>query len=321
MDPRILRSRFTGAIVGFGIGDALGMPTQFLSREQIQTYYGNPLATFTRAHNGHASQFLPQGSFTDDTQMMLVTAESLVECGRMDPAHQADSLLSWHLNPVPRTPMRANELACKHLAMGKPWNKSGVFSGGCGAAVRMPPIGLFYFRNTDTLVRSALENCLITHTDPRAKSAAVAVAYLTARLVRSSDHSSPGDQVLEVADRVQSIDADMAAMLRWVTQIVHLRPEEALFEIGTSSDSLEAVPAAIYCFLKHPRHFKSAVLIAVNAGDASDSIAALTGSFVGAIAGIGAIPIEWQQQVEDADVLSAIAEQLAALAIAEDAPQ
>ncbi len=316
MDLHDLKSRFSGAMLGFAIGDALGMPTQFLSRDQIRRYYGKPIMTFTRAHDGHASQFLPRGSYTDDTQMMLATAECLVECGKLNPARQAEALLSWFTNTVPhRTPMRANELACKHLSSGKPWNRSGVFSGGCGAAMRMPPIGLMYFRDTDALVRAALDECIITHTDPRAKAASVAVAYLVARLIQSNEHTPAGDQVLEVADRVQSIDRDIAAMLRWVIQIVHLPPDEALFEIGTSSDALEVVPAAAYCFLRNPRQFAQATLTAANAGDATDSIAALTGSFVGALSGTGAIPQDWKEEVEDGDVLVAIAEELAAVAL------
>ena len=316
MDPQEIRSRFTGTIVGFAVGDALGMPAQFLSREQILRYYGKPLEDFTRAHAGHASEFLPQGSYTDDTQMMLATAECLIERGGMEPARQADALLSWYLNTVPhRTPMRANELACRHLSMGKAWTKSGVFSYGCGAAIRMPPVGLFHFRNPEALVRAALDDCIITHTDPRAKAGSVAVAYLVARLIQSNEHTPAGDQVLEIADCVDAIDPDMAAMLRWVTQMVHLPPTEALFEIGTSSDALEVVPAATYCFLKHPRNFSQAVLTAVNAGDAADSIAALTGSFVGAFAGLDAIPRPWREAVEDADVLTAVADQLATAAL------
>ncbi len=316
MDPQEIRSRFTGTIVGFAVGDALGMPAQFLSREQIVRYYGKPLDSFTRAHAGHASEFLPQGSYTDDTQMMLATAECLIERGGMEPARQADALLSWYLNTVPhRTPMRANELACRHLSMGKAWTKSGVFSCGCGAAIRMPPVGLFHFRNPEALVRAALDDCIITHTDPRAKAGSVAVAYLVARLIQSNEHTPAGDQVLEIADCVDAIDPDMAAMLRWVTQMVHLPPTEALFEIGTSSDALEVVPAATYCFLKHPRNFAEAVLTAVNAGDAADSIAALTGSFVGAFAGFDAIPRTWREEIEDADVLTAVADQLATAAL------
>ena len=317
MDTRDLRSRFAGAMVGFAVGDAMGMPTQFLSREQILTCYGKPVTTFLRAHPGHASEFLPPGSYTDDTQLLIATAECLIEHGRMEPARQAEAILSWHVNTSPhRAPMRANELACKHLAAGKPWNKSGVYSSGCGAAMRMPPVGLLYYRQTDALVRAVLDSCLITHTDPKAKAAAVAVAYLIARLVQSGEKCSPGNQVLEVADCAHSIDSDMAAMLRWVIQVVDLPPEEALFEIGTSSDAIEVLPAATYCFLKHPRRFADAVPTAANAGDASDSVAALAGSFVGAFAGLETIPKTFRDEVEDGDVLAAIGDQLASLALA-----
>jgi ADP-ribosyl-[dinitrogen reductase] hydrolase len=229
----------------------------------------------------------------------------------MDPAKQADALLSWYLNTVPhRTPARANMRACKHLSTGRAWTKSGVFSGGCAAAVRMPPIGLFLHQFPETLVRSALDSCSITHTEPRARAGAVAVAYLVARLVQMTDHCSPGDQVLEAADKVAPIDSDMAAMLRWVTQIAHLPPEEALFEIGTSSDAIEAIPAATYCFLKYPKQFAQAVAAAVNGGDASDSIAALTGSFVGAASGLSAIPASFREQLENAELLQEVSEML-----------
>ncbi len=317
MDAKELTNRFIGTIVGFAVGDALGMPAEFLTRDQIRRYYGKQITGFVKAHDGHASDFLPAGSYTDDTQMMLATAECLIECEKMNPARQADALLSWYLNTVPhRTPMRANLRACKHLAAGRAWTKSGVFSASCGGAIRMPPLGLFFYRTPDTLIKAALNGCNITHTEPRARAAAVAVACLIARLVQSTERCSPGDQVLETADRVSSIDSDMAAMLRWVSQITHLPPEEALFEIGSSADALEATPAAIYCFLKYPRNYQHAVLAAVNAGDAADSIGALTGSFVGALAGVEAIPESWRLDVENSDLLVSVGESLASLSVA-----
>jgi ADP-ribosylglycohydrolase len=311
MNNKALTSRFAGTILGFAIGDALGMPAEFLSRDQIRRYYGKPIAGFIKAHPGHACDFLPPGSYTDDTQMLLATAECLVECRKMDAARQADALLGWYLNTVPhRAPMRANVRACKHLSTGRAWSKSGVFSSGCGAAVRMPAIGMFFFNEPEALLKAALDACSITHTDPRARASAVAVACLTARLIQTTEHCSPGDQVIEAADRVASLDGDMAAMLRWVTQITHLPPEEALFEIGTSADALEAIPAAVYCFLKHPRNYSGAVLAAANGGDAADSIAALAGSMVGAFAGIDSIPNHWKVEIENADILTGVAENL-----------
>jgi ADP-ribosylglycohydrolase len=311
MELKELADRFSGTIIGFAIGDALGMPAQFLTRDQIHRYYGAPISSFVQAHAGHASDFLPRGSYTDDTQTMLATAECLIECGKMDAARQADALLAWYLNTVPhRTPARANMRACKHLSTGRAWTKSGVFSGGCAAAVRMPPIGLFLNDSPEALVRSTLDACSITHTEPRARAGAVAVACLIARLLQMTERCSPGDQVLETADKVAPIDSDMAAMLRWVTQIVHLPPEEALFEIGTSSDAIEAIPAATYCFLKYPKQFAQAVTAAANGGDAADSIAALAGSFVGAAAGLSLIPKPWREEVENADFLKEVADML-----------
>lgn len=321
MSQRALTGRFVGAIVGFAVGDALGMPAEFLTRNQIRRYYDKLITDYLRSHPGHASDFLPAGSYTDDTQMMLATAECLIECEKMDAARQADALLSWYLNTVPhRTPMRANLRACKHLSTGRAWTKSGVFSSGCGAAVRMPPLGLFFYDSPEALTRAALEDCMITHTEPRARAASVAVAYLISRLVQATEYCSPGDQVLDTADRVASVDSDIAAMMRWITQITHLSPEEALFEIGTSADAMEAIPAAIYCFLKYPRQFDKAVLAAVNAGDASDSIGALTGSFVGALAGLEAIPKRWRDNVENYDLLLGVGESLAALTLSKPDP-
>jgi ADP-ribosylglycohydrolase len=312
MDPKELRNRCIGAIVGFATGDALGMPAEFLSREQIRRYYGKPISVFLKAHPGHANDFLPEGAYTDNTQTMLATAECLIECRKMDPARQADALLAWYQNTLPhRTPSTANLRACKHLASGRPWNKSGVFSSGCGGAMRMLPIGLFFSRFPEELVRAALDDCIITHNEPRARAAAVAVAYLIARLFRSDEKSRPADQVLETADHISHLDEDLAAVLRWTTQITHLPPEEALFEIGTSSDAIETVPAAVCCFLKHPRNYSGAVLSAVNAGDATDSIAALTGSFVGTLAGVQVIDKHFVRGLENADVLIGVGENLA----------
>jgi ADP-ribosylglycohydrolase len=309
-----LKDRCIGAIAGFAIGDALGMPAEFLSREQIGRYYGKPIEDFIRAHPGHANDSLPPGSYTDNTRTMLAVAECLIECRRMDPAKQADALLSWYLNTVPhRAPSTSNLQACKHLSMGRPWNKSGVYSGGNAAAMRMMPIGIFFHQYPETLIRAALDNCIITHTEPRARAAAVSVAYLTARLLQSDERCWPGDQVLETADSIAHLDEDLAAVLRWTTQITHLPPKEALFEIGTSSDAIETVPAAIYCFLKYPGDFAAAVLTAVNAGEAADSIGALAGCFAGLMSGFTAIDQKWLESVENADVLIGVGETLAKL--------
>ena len=105
MDATQSVGRFTGTLLGFAVGDALGMPAQFLTRDQIQRYYGKPISGFLKAHPGHASDFLNQGSYTDDTQMMLATAECLIECRKMDigPPGGCAALLVHQHHPAPDT--------------------------------------------------------------------------------------------------------------------------------------------------------------------------------------------------------------------------
>ncbi len=314
MESREMKSRCIGAIAGFAVGDALGMPVEFLGRDQIRRYYSRGITCFEQAPPGHASEFLPCGSYTDNTQTLLITAECLIECRKMDPARQADALLSWYRNTVPhRMASGANICACRHLSAGKPWNKSGIFSSDSQVISRMPPIGLLFQKDPQRLTRAALDDCIITHNQPRAKAACVGVAYLISRLAQSNENCRPADQVLETADYISHLDTDLAGLLRWTTDIVDLPPEEALSEIGTSADVLETFPAAVYCFLKYPRSHKSAVITAVNTGDDSDTIGALTGCFVGALSGYASIDKTWLAEIENSDVVIGIGETLADL--------
>lgn len=314
MMPQELKDRCVGTVLGFAIGDALGMPVEFLGRDQIRSYFGGDITCFQQAPPGHASSFLPSGSYTDNTQMLLITAECLIECRKMDPVRQAEILLSWFEHEVPhRTPSGASICACKHLSAGRPWNKSGVFSCETKVTSRMPPIGLLYCRDPQMLTKASLDNCSITHNEPRAKAACVFVAYLVARLVHSDLQSRPADQVMDAADHIGHMDGDLASLLRWTTEIVDLSPQEALFEIGTSCDVLEALPAAVYCFLKYPRNYSEAIVAAVNAGDATDTIGALAGCFVGSLNGASAIDRKWLNGIENPDLLLGMGECLADL--------
>ncbi len=81
MDPRF--SRAYGALAGLALGDALGMPTQAMSPEQIRAVYGR----ITGLVDGDASQpYAPgmsAGSTTDDTEQALLVAPSWYEAGAL----------------------------------------------------------------------------------------------------------------------------------------------------------------------------------------------------------------------------------------------
>ena len=79
--------RARGALYGLAIGDALGMPTQLLSRREIVTRWGGMLRGFEPAPPGHPiASGLPPGAVTDDTEQAVLLGRLLVRGhGTVDP--------------------------------------------------------------------------------------------------------------------------------------------------------------------------------------------------------------------------------------------
>ncbi|MBI4481431.1 MAG: ADP-ribosylglycohydrolase family protein [Acidobacteria bacterium] len=304
-----LRDRYRGALVGLAIGDALGMPAEFLTRDDIRRYYGE-IRDFTRARPGHANAHLPEGSYTDDTQIAILVAESILKQQRVDPSDLALNLLAWYQAPdTYRAPTLGLMKACRNLQQGKPWNRSGVFSEGGAPAARMVPVALLNFRNPAKLREDARLATLVTHNHPKAIAGAQAMACAFALCLQKSSLQAR-TFAGQVAQFVRDQDQEMSAKIRWLPTLLKGSEREALFEIGTSAYAIDAVPAALFCFLKHPRNFSRAVLTAANAGEDADTVAALTGGLSGAFLGYAALPKTWVNRVENGELLVGLADEL-----------
>src|SRR5580704_19559248 len=97
-----LRAR--GALYGLAVGDALGMPTQMLSREQIRDRWGGLLAGFEPSPSGHPiAAGMPVGAVTDDTEQAVLLARLLVSGhGTVDPRELAEALVRWERDMAER---------------------------------------------------------------------------------------------------------------------------------------------------------------------------------------------------------------------------
>jgi len=65
--------RLAGCLVGLAVGDALGTPLEFLPRDQVRKRFPEGLREMI------ASSLWNKGQYTDDTQMTLLIAESLLQ--------------------------------------------------------------------------------------------------------------------------------------------------------------------------------------------------------------------------------------------------
>jgi ADP-ribosylglycohydrolase len=95
--------RALGALYGLAIGDALGMPTQLLSPEELDRRFG-AITWFQPAPDNHPiAAGLPAGHITDDTEQALLIARLLIDGGgRIEPLTLANALADWERDMVRR---------------------------------------------------------------------------------------------------------------------------------------------------------------------------------------------------------------------------
>src|SRR5256885_13685039 len=131
-----------GALYGLAIGDALGMPTQLLSPEDVDRRFGT-ITWFQPAPDDHPiAAGLPAGHITDDTEQALLIARLLIDGhGRIDPHTLANALAHWEREMVrrgsPALLWPAAPRAISALAAGPPVGEGGPV----GGPHRAPPRG------------------------------------------------------------------------------------------------------------------------------------------------------------------------------------
>jgi len=122
-----VESRFVGCLLGMTIGDALGMPVEFLRPEEIRRRFGK-ITDFLPMPETRPGYHLQAGQYTDDTSLMLRTVESIIEKGRFEPEDVAMRFVKW-FNSADRLKRRAGRTttqAIMSLIKGVHWQASGI---------------------------------------------------------------------------------------------------------------------------------------------------------------------------------------------------
>ena len=337
--PKVL-DRFVGCLLGLACGDAMGAPVEEWSPETIRSSLG-----FIRDYQ---TTILGRGVVTDDTQMAILLSQSIIQNEYFDPSHFAYTLGEWmkRVDEGQESGRGAGQtvsLAARRLYKGIYWKRSGEFSAGNSAAVRVAPLALFHCKRPDeTLLRDAADSSIPTHIDPLAIAGTQVFALALSRLVKEDyEGFNPiefAEQVAVIARTLSGQVADSIDQLihrlqgRQVDQLAFVIPGgpqeithfdrgmfldediRELIRMGTGKFILQTLPAAMFSFLVHPYDFESAVLCAVNAGGDADTIAAMTGSLAGAFNGAQGIPIRWLKELEKKDLLIDLANMLYDLA-------
>lgn len=306
--PPDLLDRALGAFYGLALGDALGMPTQVMSREDVVRVYG-ALTGFEPAQDDNpVSAGMPAGSVTDDTDQAVIVARLLIEGGgRIDPLRFAGELLSWEREMKAKGSFDllgpSTKAALDAVARGTDPKEAGKYGTTNGAAMRVTPVGIAFAADPlPEFLDRVVESCQVTHDTNIgiAGAAAVAAAVSTGVAGGTLDDAFQAAIAAAEAGALRGnwiAGADISARITWARELVGGLEEAVALDrivalIGTSVASQESVPAAFAVLALTGGDPWRSTLLAANLGGDSDTIGAIAGAVAGSVRGLSGLPAD-----------------------------
>jgi poly(ADP-ribose) glycohydrolase ARH3 len=285
--------RARGALLGTFVGDALGMPFEGAHPQQIPA----------EVEMEHAR--LGRGTYTDDTQMMIALAESLLRCETIDEDDLARSFRA-HFDPA-RGYGGGTTQVIQLWEQGEPAAAAArrIFDGegslGNGAAMRVAPVAV-RFADDEVLLRAqARRSAALTHAHRLGIDGAVAQAAAIGAALADDDPMLAAVTAAETREMRQALTQATAPRAAGGIAISALRSVPVAIAVGAQADS-----------------FETAVRSAIALGGDTDTVAAMAGAIAGARFGVSAIPGRWLDALEDGAYgrrhVDSLADQLAARA-------
>ena len=336
MDPRL--SHAHGALAGLALGDALGMPTQEMSPEQIRAVYGR----ITGLVDGDASQpyapGMPAGSVTDDTEQALLIASLLIRgrgssSGRvaLNAVEFAHALLAWEDSMIERGSLDllgpSTKAALERVRAGEDPLTVGGAGTTNGAAMRVTPIGIAVStEDPEAFAEAVWSSCRVTHATRQGfQSAALVAAAVSMGIDAQRTFTFPEDVrslLWKALTYVESLPArgawtpepDVVAATRRAMQLAtnpSCSSRERLVEqVGTSVASAHAIPMAFALLARAPS--PQVFIDAGSIGGDTDTIGAIAGAMLGAAIGVRYLPAGMLSRIEEVShlILQPIASKL-----------
>ena len=291
-------------IIGFAIGDAMGVPIEFSSREQL---LNNPVTKML----GYGQYNVPKGTYSDDTAMTLATIDSLTKCPKIDYNDMMKRYCNW-INKAAYT--ATNEVfdvgnttryaLAKYMEGEIPPTKCGldsINSNGNGSLMRMLPIAYYCYKkeyNEEQIAFLAITTSSLTHAHPISQLGCyLYIMYIIFIL--------QGFTKEESYQKLKTIDLGLFKKdtISYYSNI--LEKDIQTFKIddikstGYVVDTLEAVLWTIL----NTNSYKDSIIVAINLGNDTDTIGAITGSISGLLYGLKDIPSTWSTKLKNIDYI------------------
>jgi len=281
--------RFIGCLLGLAVGDALGAPFEGQSVDAMANRYPAAKDLIENPPPGELQ-------YTDDTQMTIGVAESLVACGRIN---ERELCKRFATNYLPQRGYGSGarvvlEAMCEgrdHKALAANHFPGGSF--GNGAAMRVAPVGLMYRNNDKQLWKQAKLSALPTHVHPLGIEGAQVLA-LAVGLASATNGLDREEFFARLSNKCTS--AEFSGPLGRAAKLTDVR-DLGLF--GNGIEAAASVVTAVASFGLTPDSYEETIGNAILLGGDTDTIAAMAGAISGAYLGRSAIPQHLIESLED----------------------
>ncbi|UQB68121.1 ADP-ribosylglycohydrolase family protein [Epilithonimonas zeae] len=307
-----MHNNIKSGIFGVCIGDALGVPVEFRSREQLKR---SPV-TRMRAMGTHRQ---PLGTWSDDGSLTLCLAESL--CNGYDLEDIALKFLQWYNTEIWTPHGKIFDIGIATRQAIYRISKGGIpqlcggtseFDNGNGSLMRILPL-LFYIKDFSIEKRFDVvkEVSSITHGHIRSViSCFIYLEFLIEILNKSERLESYQKMQTKVKDFLNNnpicSQNEMDLFDRILSNDISTFPED---EIKSSGYVLHSLEASLWCFM-NSESYSEAVLKAVNLGEDTDTTGAITGGIAGLFYGFENIPEEWVSELVRKDDIEKLCNKL-----------
>ena len=288
-----MKSKVLGGLLGFCVGDSLGLSVEFKSREELRE---NPLKDMV----GYGTYNQPPGTWSDDSSLTFCLIETLLT--GLDLEELGNKFVKWlyeaYWTPNGETFDVGNgtRIAINRLRDGIDPLKAGLDderSNGNGSLMRILPL-VFYLKdsNRDRLHRIIHDVSSLTHRHLRSKLAcSIYVEFGISLLEGKTKSEAYGHMKKKILNHFSNYS--YSDELNFYERILHDDIGKLTKnQIKSSGYVVDTLEASLWCFLNN-NNYKETVIEAVNLGVDTDTIGAIAGGLAGIYYGVEFIPSEW----------------------------
>ena len=266
-------ARAQGCLLGQAIGDSLGSLVEFESAETIARAYPQGV----RELADHSGRGTIAGQPTDDTEMALALARSVLAAGRYDAKGALAAYCAWFASaPI--------DIGCTTRAAleGSPDPSSEAN----GSLMRAAPLGVWAAGDPARAAAAPREDSALTHPNPLCGDACAAYAAAIASGIAGGSRAAMLSAALAHASATHASSRARSAIER-------AAQGEAVRDFSSRQGWVLVALQNAFFHLLHASDFEAALLATVAAGGDTDTNAAIAGALLGAALGMESIPPRW----------------------------